>query len=86
MVDSASRKIFNKIEQQSNLSVEEIYRIANSIQHADFSDEQTVRQIVRNLSNMANRSISQEKEDKIVQSIVNHRMPTDIEALQRFFD
>lgn len=84
-VDSNSKEVFNKIEQNSNLSVEDIYQIAQSIQHADFSDEQTVRRIVRNLSQMTNRSLTQEKEDSIVSSIVNNNIPGDIESLQRFF-
>lgn len=84
-VDSNSKEVFNKIEQNSNLSVEDIYQIAQSIQHADFSDEQTVRRIVRNLSQITNRSLTQEKEDSIVSSIVNNNIPGDIESLQRFF-
>lgn len=85
MVDNKSNEVFNKIEQNSNLSMEDIYRIAQSIQHADFSDEQTVREIVRNLSQMTNRSISKDKEDSIVNSIVNNNVPGDIESLQQFF-
>lgn len=79
-----SKKVFSKIEQKSNLSVDDIYRIAQSIQHADFSDEHTVRKIVQNLSQMTNRPISIEKEDQIVQSIVNNQIPRDIESLQQF--
>lgn len=85
IVNNESKEIFSEIEQKSNLSIEDIYRIAQSIQHADFSDEQTVRRIVRNLSQMTNRSISKEKEDSIVNSIINNDVPNDIESLQRLF-
>lgn len=84
-VNNESKEVFSKIEQRSNLSVEDIYRIAQSIQHADFSDKETVRQIVRDLSQMTNRSISKDKEDSIVNSIINNDIPTDIESLQQFF-
>lgn len=84
MVNNESNEIFNKIEQNSNLSVEEIYKVAQSIQHADFSDERTVRQIVRNLSQLTNRTISQDKEDTIVNSIITNEIPNDIQSLQQF--
>src|SRR5690625_1877019 len=85
IVTNGSRDIFNEIEKKSSLSVEDIYRIAQSIQHADFSNEQTVRKIVRYLSQMTQRSISQEKEDAIVSSIINNDMPQDIDSLRQFF-
>lgn len=80
-----SNDIFNEIEQKSNLSVEDIYQVARSIQGADFSDEHTVREIVRNLSQMTQRSISQQKEDAIVNSIINNDVPQDIDSLRQFF-
>jgi len=84
-LDENAKGIFDEIEQRSNISIDEIYNIANSIQHADLSDEGTVRSLVRRLSQMANRPVSQEKEDKIVHAIINNDVPNSMESLQRFF-
>lgn len=85
-MDNEAKDIFNKIERSTNISMDEIYNIAHSIQYEDLSDESTVRRIVQQLSRLANRPISQRKEDEIVHSIINNRIPSSIESLQRLFD
>lgn len=84
-MDDNARKMMEQIEESSHISVDEIYSIAHSIQNKDLSDEITVRSLVRQLSRLAGRSISQNKEDEIVQSIIKNEIPTSMEALQRFF-
>ncbi|MGM8365333.1 stage VI sporulation protein F [Virgibacillus sp. W0181] len=76
---------FDKIEKKTNMNQGDIYKIANSVKNADFSDEKTVRNLVRHLSKMANKQISKEKEDKIVQTIIQNKMPTDMQSLSKFF-
>jgi len=85
-LDNEAKDIFNKIERSTNISMDEIYNIAHSIQYEDLSDESTVRRIVQQLARLANRPISQRKEDEIVQSIINNRIPSSMESLQRLFD
>lgn len=84
-MDENAKKIMKEIEGKSNISVDEIYGIAQAIQHQDLSDESTVRSLVRRLSNLANRPVSKEKEDRIVQAIINNEIPSSLESLQRFF-
>lgn len=38
----------------------DIFKVANSVQNADFSDETTVRDLVNKLSQLANKPISNE--------------------------
>jgi len=85
-LDNEAKDIFNQIERNTNISMDEIYNIAHSIQYKDLSDEATVRDLVQQLSRLANRPISQQKEDEIVHSIINNRIPSSIESLQRLFD
>ena len=84
-VDQDAKRIMDRIEESSNISVNEIYQIAQAIQFEDLSDESTVRSLVRRLSRLANRPVSQEKEDQIVRSIINNEIPASMESLQRFF-
>nr|WP_272505971.1 stage VI sporulation protein F [Natronobacillus azotifigens] len=77
--------MFEQIQSKSNISAEEIIKVANSVQNADFTDEATVRSLVRQLANMANKPISPEKEDKLVQSITKNKMPKDISTLGQLF-
>lgn len=77
--------LFNNIEKKSNIKQDDIYKVADSVKHANFSDEKTVRNLVRQLARMANKPISKDKEDKIVQSITKSKMPLDMQSLNKLF-
>ncbi|MBP1949556.1 stage VI sporulation protein F [Virgibacillus litoralis] len=77
--------LFDKIQQKSDVNPDEIYKVADSVKHADFSDEKTVRDLVRRLSRIANKPISKAKEDKIVKSITSSNMPVDMQSLNKMF-
>ncbi len=79
------KDLFEKIKQSTNVNPDDVYRVAESVRHADFSDERTVRNLVQHLSRMANKRLSKEKEDQIVQSITKNNMPTDMQSLNRLF-
>lgn len=78
--------LFDKLEQSANINPNDVYRIAESVKHANFSDEQTVRNLVRHLARLANRRISKEKEDQIVRSITRNNIPMDMQSLNRLFN
>ena len=79
------KDLFDKIKQSTNVNPDDVYRVAESVRHADFSDERTVRNLVQHLARMANKRISKEKEDQIVQSITKNNMPADMQSLNRLF-
>lgn len=84
-MDQQTRRLMEKIEESSQVSMDEIMRIAEAVQYSDLSDERTVRSLVRQLSHLANRPISKEKEDQIVQSILKQNVPSSIDELQKYF-
>lgn len=77
--------MFDKLQQNSNINPDDVYKVANSVKHANLSDEKTVRRLVHQLARLANKPISKEKEDKIVQSIVKNKMPMDMQSLNQIF-
>ncbi|PWU68632.1 MULTISPECIES: stage VI sporulation protein F [Gracilibacillus] len=79
------QKMFDQIQKKSNIQADEIMKVAQSVQNADFSDEATVRKLIRRLSNMAGKPVSKEKEDKIVKAITNNNMPADMNTLSKLF-
>jgi len=84
-VSELEKDLFEKIKQSTNVNPDDVYRVAESVRHANFSDERTVRNLVQHLARMANKRISKEKEDQIVQSITKSNMPTDMQSLNRLF-
>lgn len=78
--------LFDKIQKNAKINPEDIYKIAESVKHADFTDEKTVRKLIQQLSKLANRPVPKDKEDKIVESIIKNKMPMDSKSLNQFFD
>jgi len=84
-VNNFQKGMFDKIQKNTNIRPEEVYKVADSVKHANFSDEKTVRNLVKQLSQMAGKPLSKEKEDKIVQSIIKNKMPGDVNSLNNLF-
>lgn len=61
---------FKNIEKKTGVNMNDIFELANSLQNANFKDENTVRGVIRHVSQIANKPVSKEVEDKIVHSIV----------------
>ncbi|WP_068671998.1 stage VI sporulation protein F [Oceanobacillus sp. Castelsardo] len=77
--------MFDKIQQNSNINPQDILKVADSVKNANFSDEKTVRNLVRHLAKMANKPLTKEKEDSIVQAITNNKIPGDAQSLNDLF-
>lgn len=81
-----SDNLFDKIEKSSNLNKESIFNIANSVKNANFKDDKVVRQLIRQLSTLTGKSVSKEKEDKIVNAVINNNMPIDFSTISKMFN
>lgn len=62
--------LFKNIEGRTGVNMKEVMELANSLQGANFKDEATVRTIIKRVSQIANKPVNKEMEDKIVHSIV----------------
>ncbi|MCM3386556.1 stage VI sporulation protein F [Ureibacillus chungkukjangi] len=74
---------FKQIENKTGVSMEEIFALANAIQHADFSNEKQVRKIIKRVSKVANKPVTKELEDQIVKSIVQDGKSLDLGKIQK---
>lgn len=72
---------FKNIEKKTGVNMQDIFALANSLQNANFKDEKTVRGIVKRVAQIANRNVSKELEDKIVQSIINNGKQMDFNTI-----
>lgn len=78
-----NNSFFRQIENKTGVNMEEIFALANAIQHADFTNEKQVRKIVRRVSQLANKPVTRELEDQIVSSIINNGKSLDLSSIQR---
>ncbi|MBN8234689.1 stage VI sporulation protein F [Halobacillus kuroshimensis] len=78
------KSIFDHLKKKANIDAQDVFKVADKVQHADFSDEKTVRGLVRQLSAVAGKNISKQKEDKIVEAVISQNMPLDMNTLGKF--
>ena len=72
---------FNKIEKKTNVGKETILNLASKLENSNLKNENTLREVIKELSKMTGRDISKEKEDKIIEAVVNDNIPKDINKL-----
>ena len=73
--------VFNKIEKKTNVSKENIINIASKLNEGNMKDPNTLSDIIHELANLTGKNVSKEKEDKIIQLIVNDKVPKNIDNM-----
>ncbi|MGG4487953.1 stage VI sporulation protein F [Metabacillus idriensis] len=77
---------FKNLEKKTGVNMKEVLDLANSLQNANFKDEQTVRGVIRRVSQIANKPVNKEMEDKIVNSIVNGKEKMDFGTISKMIN
>ncbi|WP_102026352.1 stage VI sporulation protein F [Salirhabdus sp. Marseille-P4669] len=70
------RNLLDNIEKSTGVKTEEIMKVVKSFQNANFSDEKTVRNVIRNVAKVANKPVSKQLENKLVDAIVRKNIPS----------
>ena len=71
---------FKKIENKTSGNKDTILSLAKSLQENNLKNEDALRDVVHKLSEITGKSVSKEKEDKIISTIMNDKVP-DIDKL-----
>lgn len=78
-----SDNFFKKIENKTNVNKDTILSLANKLQQGNMKDEAILKEVINDLSKMTGREVSKEKEQKIIDTIMNDKVPKD---LDKFLD
>ncbi len=76
-----SDNFFKRVEKKTNVNKETILNLASKLQNTDLKNEETLREVIKELSNMTGREVSKEKEDKIISAVINDKVPKNIENM-----
>ena len=76
-----SDNFFKKIEKKTNVGKDTILGLAKKLQEGNLKDENTLREVIQELSKMTGKDISKEKENKIINAVKNDNVPKDIDKL-----
>lgn len=71
--------IFDRIEKKTSVNKDTIIKLARELENGNFKDESTLRNIIGEISTITGKEVSKEKEDKIIQMVINDKVPKDID-------
>ena len=75
--------MIKKIEKKTNVDKDTIISLANKLQAGNMKDEKTLKEVINDLAKMTGREVSEEKQKKIISTILNDNVPKN---LDKFID
>ena len=80
---SFSDNFFKKVEKKTNVDKDTILSLANKLQQGNMKDENTLKEVIQDISRITGREVSEEKEKKIIDTILSNNVPKNID---KYFD
>ena len=77
---------FKNVEKKTGVNMNDVFELANSLQNANFKDEKTVRGIIKRVSQIANKPVTKEMENKMVKSIIQDGNKLDMGAISKMLN
>ena len=71
--------LFEKIEKKTNVNKDTIVSLARKLEEGDFKNEDNLRNIIEEISKITGKEVSKEKEDKIIEMVVNDKVPKNLD-------
>ena len=76
-----SDNFFKRIEKKNNVDKNTILDLADKLQKSNMKDEKVLREVIGDLSKMTGREVSKEKEQKIIETILNDKVPNNLDKM-----
>ena len=73
-----SDSFFKKVEKKTNVDKDTILSLAAKLQ-GNMKDEKVLREVIGDLSRMTGKEVSKEKEQKIINAVLNDNVPKDMD-------
>jgi phage I-like protein len=78
--------MFGNFEKKTGVKMDDIMKLAQSVQNTNFKDEQQVRKIIKRVASLANKPVSREKEEMLVKAITSGKVPKDMNEIQKMIN
>ena len=70
-----------KVEKKTKVSKNTILDLAAKLQNGNMKDEKTLREVISTLSEMTGKKVTKEREDKIVETIIQDKVPKGVDKM-----
>lgn len=72
---------FKKVEQKTNVNKDTILSLADKLQKGNMKDEKILSEVVDEIANMTGKSVSREKKEKIIKTIMKDEVPDNVDKM-----
>lgn len=72
-------KLFDKVESKTKVNKSTILDLASKLSNGNMKDKNTLMEVINELSSITGRNVSDEKKQKIVNAIINDKVPNNID-------
>ena len=74
-----NENLFQKVENKTKVGKSTILDLAAKLSNGNMKDKNTLLEVIDELSMLTGRSVSNEKKEKIINAIVNDKVPKNID-------
>ena len=74
-------KFWGKVEKKTKVNKDTIVSLAKKLQNGNMKDEKTLSEVIDTLSAMTGKKVSDEKRKKIIDKVVNDKVPNNIDKM-----
>ncbi|MCI6266833.1 MAG: stage VI sporulation protein F [Erysipelotrichaceae bacterium] len=74
-----SDNFFKKIEKKTNVDKDTILSLASKLQQGNMKDENTLKEVIQDISRITGREVSKEKEQKIIDTVLSNGVPKNLD-------
>ena len=71
--------LFQKVENKTKVNKNTIMNLASKLSSGNMKDKDTLLEVIDELSMLTGREVSIEKKNKIINAIINDKVPNDID-------
>ena len=71
--------LWGKVEKKTKVNKNTIMNLASKLQNGNMKDKATLLEVIDELSLLTGKEVSSEKKDKIINAIVNDKVPNNID-------
>ena len=74
-----NENLFKKVENKTKVGKNTILDLANKLSNGNMKDKKTLLEVIDELSLITGHNVSDEKKEKIINAIVNDKVPNNID-------
>ena len=74
-----SDNFFKKVQKKTNVDKDTILSLANKLQQGNMKNVDTLKEVIQDISRITGREVSEEKEQKIIDTILSNKVPKNLD-------